>query len=116
MQDDELDRIFAALADPTRRMILSSLRARPATVTELVARSTLSQPAISKHLKVLEHAGLIRRERSGQRIHSALEPAPLLQALEFVSQFELNMSANHARLDSLLNRLNDDSDTSEGTR
>lgn len=106
--DADLDRIFLALADATRRDILLTLRARPASVSELVARSTLSQPAISKHLKVLEEAGLVRRERDGRRIYSAIEFAPLLRAAVFVSRFELELGARHDRLDAFLR-----SDTSD---
>lgn len=100
--EPDLDRIFMALADATRRRILLTLRARPASVGELVAQTTLSQPAVSKHLKVLETAGLVRRERDGQRIYSVIEFAPLIRAAVFVSQFELTTEAALDRLDSLL--------------
>lgn len=100
--EPDLDRIFLALADPTRRRILLTLRARPASVGELVAQTTLSQPAVSKHLKVLESAGLVRRERDGQRIYSVIEFAPLIRAAVFVSQFELNTEASLDRLEHLL--------------
>lgn len=100
--EPDLDRVFLALADPTRRMILLTLRERPASVGELVARSTLSQPAISKHLKVLEEAGLVSRRREGQRIYSVLDFAPLVRAAVFVSQFEITVEAQLDRLDDLL--------------
>lgn len=112
--DADLDRIFLALADATRRRILLTLRTRPATVTELVAQSPLSQPAISKHLKVLEEAGLVRRERDGRRIYSAIEFAPLITAAVFVSQFEVNVEANLDRLDALLTS-NPTDDTTRST-
>ena len=112
--DAELDRIFLALADATRRDILLTLRARPASVSELVTRSTLSQPAISKHLKVLEDAGLIRRERDGRRIYSVIEFAPLLQAAIFVSRFELELGASHDRLDALLRSTRDSTPPFDG--
>lgn len=113
--DADLDRIFLALADATRRRILLTLRARPATVTELVAQSTLSQPAISKHLKVLEQAGLVRRERDGRRNYSVIEFAPLIRAALFVSQFEVNVEANLDRLDALVTTDPTDIDTIETT-
>lgn len=100
--EPDLDRIFLALADSTRRQILLTLRDRPAPVGELVARSTLSQPAVSKHLKVLESAGLVRREREGRHIYSVIEFAPLIRAAVFVSQFEENVERDLDRLDRLL--------------
>lgn len=100
--EPDLDRIFMALADATRRQILLTLRERPASVGELVARSHLSQPAVSKHLKVLESAGLLRRERDGQRIYSVIEFAPLIRAAVFVSLFEQRVEENLDRLDDLL--------------
>src|SRR5947208_13946408 len=72
-----LDAIFAALADPTRRAILGRLASGAASVTELAEPFAMSQPAISKHLKVLECAGLISRSRDSQRRHLRLEPTPL---------------------------------------
>ena len=77
--DDRLSVTFGALADPTRRAILSMLADGEATVTELTAPFPISMPAISRHLKVLEQAELIARSRSGQHLTSALRPAPLLR-------------------------------------
>jgi DNA-binding transcriptional ArsR family regulator len=76
--DDTLSRAFAALADPTRRAILERLTAGEAGVVELAQASTLTQPAITKHLKVLERAGLIGRGRDGQRRPARLQPEGLL--------------------------------------
>jgi DNA-binding transcriptional ArsR family regulator len=73
LSNDQLSRTFAALADPTRRAILERLAAGDAGVVELAAASTLTQPAITKHLKVLERAGLISRARDGQRRPARLE-------------------------------------------
>jgi DNA-binding transcriptional ArsR family regulator len=77
MATDPLSTTFAALADPTRRAILARLREGPTTVTELSAPFTMSGPAISKHLRVLERAGLITRGREAQRRPCRLEPSPL---------------------------------------
>ena len=82
MDADRLDATFAALADPTRRAILARLRRGDATVAELSAPFAISQPAISKHLKVLERAGLISRGREAQRRPCRLEAAPLREAVE----------------------------------
>jgi DNA-binding transcriptional ArsR family regulator len=74
--DADLDAVFLALADPTRRALLDALRAGRRTVTELAAPFPVGLPAISKHLAVLERAGLIARERDGQRRHCSLRPEP----------------------------------------
>src|SRR3954470_15395593 len=87
---DRLDRTFAALADPTRRAILARLASGEASVTELVKPFAITQPAISKHLKVLERAGLITRGRDAQRRPRRLEAKPLAEAtgwLEAYRQF-----------------------------
>ena len=77
MAPDRLDRTFAALADPTRRAMLARLSRGGATVTTLAAPFKTSLPAVSKHLKVLEKAGLIRRDIQGREHHCSLEPRPL---------------------------------------
>ena len=82
-----LDATFAALADPTRRAILARLAPGEASVTELAAPFDLSQPAISKHLKVLERAGLISRGRDAQRRPCRLEAAPLAEATEWMETY-----------------------------
>jgi len=102
LDDGDLDRIFAALSDRTRRRILLRLRSGPATVTELTALAGLSQPAVSKHLKVLGDAGLVRAERDAQRIHRLIELAPLIRAAVFVSRFETEVDARLDRLDAHL--------------
>jgi len=82
-----LDRVFAALADPTRRAILARLAAGEATVNELVAPFALSQPTISKHLKVLEGAGLVSRGRSAQTRPVRLSAAPLAGAAQWIGGY-----------------------------
>ena len=82
-----LDSTFAALADPTRRAILARLAAGEASVAELAAPFEMSQPAISKHLKVLERAGLIGRGRDAQWRPCRLEPAPLKDAAQWLEQY-----------------------------
>lgn len=99
---DQLSQVFAALADPIRRDIVARLALSDATVSALAAPYDVSVQAVSKHLKVLETAGLVRRERDGQRIYSVIEFAPLIRAAVFVSQFELTTEAALDRLDSLL--------------
>jgi len=83
----QLDRVFAALADPTRRAILARLARGEATVTELVAPFDLSQPTISKHLKVLERAGLVSRGRDAQFRPVRLEAAPLAEAAGWLGDY-----------------------------
>ena len=102
---DRLDATFAALADPTRRAILARLAAGAATVNELVEPFDMTQPAISKHLKVLERAGLISRVRDGQRRPSRLEPARLAEASAWLDQYREFWEASFARLDAVLREL-----------
>jgi DNA-binding transcriptional ArsR family regulator len=105
MTTAKLDATFSALADPTRRAILARLAQGEATVTELVAPFRLSQPAISKHLKVLENAGLITRGRDAQRRPCKLAPQPLAEADEWLENFRKVWEANFDRLDDLLKEL-----------
>jgi DNA-binding transcriptional ArsR family regulator len=84
---DQLSRVFSALADPTRRAILGELAERDATVTELSAPFPMSMPAVSRHLKVLEHAALISRSRSGKWRASHLQTAPLREAADWIDRF-----------------------------
>ena len=100
-----LDATFAALADPTRRAILARLAAGEATVTELAAPFAMSQPAISKHLKVLERAGLITRGREAQRRPRKLEPRPLAEATDWIERYRRIWEANFKRLDAVLQEL-----------
>src|SRR6266581_2352237 len=102
MQQHRLDATFAALADPTRRAILARLAAGEATVTELVAPFNLSQPAISKHLKVLERAGLISRGRDAQRRPCRIEAEPLAEADAWLENYRKIWEENFDRLDNLL--------------
>src|SRR5207249_9170846 len=82
-----LDTTFAALADPTRRAILARLASGEASVTELAAPFAMSQPAISKHLKVLERAGLVSRGRDAQRRPRRLEAKPLAEATQWLERY-----------------------------
>ena len=100
-----LDATFAALADPTRRAILARLAAGEATVTELAAPFDMSQPAISKHLKVLERAGLITRGREAQRRPRKLEPRPLAEATDWIERYRRIWEANYKRLEAVLEEL-----------
>jgi DNA-binding transcriptional ArsR family regulator len=94
----ELNRTFAALADPTRREMLARLRMGEATVTELAEPFSVSLPAISKHIKVLERAGLIERGRAAQRRPCRLRPAPLAEALGWLAGYERFWEASFDRL------------------
>ena len=100
-----LDATFAALADPTRRSILARLADGEATVTELAAPFDMSQPAVSKHLKVLERAGLISRGREAQRRPRKLEPRPLAEATDWIERHRKLWEANYKRLDGVLEEL-----------
>jgi DNA-binding transcriptional ArsR family regulator len=82
-----LDALFGALADPTRRAILVSLARGPAPVTELAAPLPMSLPAVSRHLRVLEDAGLVARERRGRVHRISLAPEPMLEAVEWMATF-----------------------------
>lgn len=97
-----LDTTFAALADPTRRAILARLATGEATVTELAEPFAMSQPAISKHLAVLERAGLITRGRDAQRRPRRIEAKPLAEASEWIERYRKIWEANYQRLDALL--------------
>src|SRR5437870_10928409 len=100
-----LDATFAALADPTRRAILVRLANGEATVTELAGPFDMSQPAISKHLKVLERAGLITRGREAQRRPRKLEPRPLAEATDWIERYRRIWEGNFKRLDAVLQEL-----------
>ncbi len=99
---EQLDAIFGALADPTRRAILAQLAEGDASVYELTAPFNVSQPAISKHLKVLESAGLISRTRRATARLSHLEADPLRKATEWLVDYREYWEESHARLDALL--------------
>jgi DNA-binding transcriptional ArsR family regulator len=102
---DRLDATFAALADPTRRAILARLASGEASVTELAKPFALSQPAISKHLKVLERAGLISRGRDAQRRPCRIEARPLAEANAWLEDYRRIWEDNFQRLDTLLDEL-----------
>src|SRR5258707_5551909 len=100
-----LDAIFAALADPTRRAILARLATGEASVMELAAPFDMSQPAIPKHLKVLERAGLVSRGRDAQRGPRRLEPRPLAEVTGWLEAYRRLWEGNFARLDAALEEL-----------
>ncbi|HEY7066628.1 MAG TPA: metalloregulator ArsR/SmtB family transcription factor [Chloroflexota bacterium] len=102
---DRLDATFAALADPTRRAIIARLAAGEASVTELARPFAMSQPAISKHLKVLERAGLIARHRDAQRRPCRLVAAPLADASGWLERYRACWEESFQRLDALLDEL-----------
>jgi len=100
-----LDATFGALADPTRRAILARLALGEATVTELAEPFSMSQPAISKHLKVLEQAGLVSRGRDAQRRPCRLEVQPLVEANGWIERYREIWEENFRRLDVLLEEM-----------
>ena len=100
-----LDATFAALADPTRRAILARLASGEASVNELAEPFSMSQPAISKHLKVLERAGLISSASDAQRRPRKLEARPLAEATEWLEKYREFWEASFMRLDNLLGEL-----------
>ncbi len=102
MPTDQLSRTFAALADPTRRAILARLAEADATVTELAAPFRISQPAVSRHLKVLESAGLITRGRVAQARPSRLVTEPLDDAAEWIDTYRGTWEGRLSRLDAHL--------------
>jgi DNA-binding transcriptional ArsR family regulator len=104
MSTDQLSLTFAALADPTRRSILSRLAAGEATVTELAEPFPVSLPAISRHLKVLERAGLIVRSRDAQWRPSRMQAEPLDDALDWMQSRKQTWEARMDRLDEHLRR------------
>lgn len=102
---DRLDATFLALADPTRRGILARLALGEASVTELAEPFAISQPAVSKHLKILERAGLISVGQDAQRRPRRIEGKPLAEASAWLEQYREIWEANYARLDRLLEEL-----------
>jgi DNA-binding transcriptional ArsR family regulator len=104
---ERLDATFLALADPTRRAILARLARKEASVTELAEPFEMSQPAVSKHLKVLERAGLISVSQDGQRRPRRLEVRPLAEASAWIERYREIWEQNFARLDALLQELHD---------
>jgi DNA-binding transcriptional ArsR family regulator len=104
-QTASLDATFAALADPTRRAILARLATGEASVNELAEPFAMSQPAISKHLKVLERAGLITRSREAQRRPCKIEAQPLGEATQWLEHYRELWEQRYERLDAVLDEL-----------
>jgi len=102
MTSQQLDATFAALADPTRRAILARLAEGDASVNELAEPFDMSQPAISKHLRVLERAGLVVQGRDAQRRPRKLEPRPLAEATAYLETYRKYWEASYRNLDALL--------------
>jgi DNA-binding transcriptional ArsR family regulator len=109
MAVDQLSTVFSALADPTRRAILTRLTKGDATVAELAAPFAVSQPAISQHLKVLEQAGLISRHRRATARLSHLEAEPLREATVWLARYRDYWDESYDRLDALLADMRNDS-------
>ena len=110
----QLDATFAALADPTRRAILARLTSGDASVTELAEPFAMTQPAISKHIKVLERAGLISRGRDAQRRPCRLEAKRLAEANRWLENYRQFWEGSFARLDTLLEDLKRNNTTTQG--
>jgi DNA-binding transcriptional ArsR family regulator len=108
-QSNRLNATFAALADPTRRAILTRLAKGEVSVMELAKPFKMSQPAISKHLRVLERAGLVSRGRDAQRRPCRLEAKPLAEADEWLERYRQIWEGNFQRLDALLDELKTES-------
>lgn len=111
---DHLSAIFAALADPTRRAILARLAEGEATVNELAEPFTISLPAISRHLKVLEQAGLISRGRTAQWRPCRLETGPLEEAVDWITKYRTFYEARFDRLEAHLRELQGKAERREG--
>ena len=111
---DPLSQTFAALADPTRRAILARLAAGEASVKDLSAPFEMSQPAISKHLRVLERAGLIERGRQAQWRPRRLRAGPLREIADWVEQYRRHWEESFERLDAYLREVQDLEDTDHG--
>lgn len=111
MTDDRLSIIFSALADPTRRAILARLADGDATVTELAEPFSISLPAVSRHLKVLENAGLISRSRDAQWRSSSLQAEPLREATAWMERYRQFWDVNLNRLDAHLKRMQQRAET-----
>jgi len=108
MDADRLSAVFGALADPTRRAILARLAEGDATVAELAAPFAVTQPAISRHLKVLERAGLVSRRRRATARLSRLEAAPLREATAWLARYQEHWDHSYDRLDELVASLRDE--------
>ncbi|OUM41145.1 ArsR/SmtB family transcription factor [Arthrobacter sedimenti] len=109
MQDDDLDAAFSALADPARRAIIARLSRSSATVNELAEPFAMTKQAVSKHIQVLEQAGLITRTRDGQRRPCHLDPAALEALTGWIDTYRLEAERQYRRLDGVLATLQDQS-------
>jgi DNA-binding transcriptional ArsR family regulator len=116
MEADPLSRTFGALSDPTRRAILARLALGEATVTELAAPFDMSLPGLSKHLKVLQRAGLVEQGRHAQWRPCRLKPEPLRDVAEWVGQYRRHWDESFERLDAYLRDLQDRQDQGKGRR
>lgn len=105
IKPQDLDAVFAALADPTRRAILTRLAAGEASVNEIAAPFEMSQPAVSRHLKVLERAGLVERDVDRQRRPARLKAEPMAAAVSWLEEFKQFWSSSFDQLDGLLKEL-----------
>lgn len=101
----DLDSVFSALADPTRRAILSQLAQGPASVTDIAAPFAISQPAVSRHLKVLQRAGLIERDVDQQRRPATLKAEPMAAAADWLAEFEAFWGTSFDQLDHVLSTM-----------
>jgi DNA-binding transcriptional ArsR family regulator len=102
---EQLDATFSALADPTRRAILARLASGEATVSELAEPFAMTQPAISRHLKVLERAGLVSQRQDAQRRPRRVEVRPIVEATSWLERYRRTLEANFQRLDLLLTEM-----------
>ena len=116
MASDPLSLAFAALADPTRRAILARLASGEATVNELAKPFAMSQPAISKHLKVLETAGLISRSRDAQWRPCKLQAAPMQRVADWVEDYRQFWDESYERLDAYLNHMMSDEESDDAAK
>jgi DNA-binding transcriptional ArsR family regulator len=114
MGPDRISLVFGALADPIRRAILTRLTEGDATVAELAAPFSVSQPAISRHLKVLEHAGLVTRTRRATARLSHLEAQPLRDVTSWLARYQRFWDESHEQLDELLAALQGETDDDPG--
>src|SRR5438132_12307528 len=105
VDEDQLDRSFAALADPVRRAMIARLSRGPATVNELAEPFPITKQAVSRHIQVLEAAGLITRTRDGQRRPCHLVPAALEALTSWIDEYRLAVEAQYRRLDDVLDTL-----------
>lgn len=110
VEQDRLSRVFAALADPTRRDMVARLAAGDATVGELAAPYDVSLQAVSKHLRVLEDAGLVRRSRDAQRRPVHLEAEVFDLMTKWIERYQRQAEERYQRLDALLARMGDEED------